>query len=141
MQFLVFVSIGVTLRFVFVSCRNALANSVTKGLLDYFAGRRSLHNPFAERMKEKSEVTPSAMSVQTKKKAPLDLAISAPTPAPIMWTTGTDNPRSDRTRMMMYPDLRSMSTRVPYNQTVRIGKAMRFEVPPFSNPRVMSSAR
>src|SRR5437667_9994768 len=34
-----------------------------------------LHSPRAERMTEKSAVTPSAMSVQTKKKAPLDLAM------------------------------------------------------------------
>jgi hypothetical protein len=31
-------------------------------------------------MREKSAVTPSAMSVQTKKKAPLDLAMLPPTP-------------------------------------------------------------
>jgi hypothetical protein len=37
------------------------------------------------------------MSVQTKKKAPLDLAISPPTAAPLMWTTGTNNPKSDPT--------------------------------------------
>jgi hypothetical protein len=58
-----------------------------------------LHSPRAERMTEKIAVTPSARSVQTKKK-PLDLAI----PAPFMWTTGTTRPRSDPRMMMTYPD-------------------------------------
>jgi hypothetical protein len=35
-------------------------------------------------MTEKSAVTPSAMSVQIKKKAPLDLASVPPTPAPLV---------------------------------------------------------
>ena len=47
------------------------------GLLDY-RGRRHgrLHSPRTKRMTEKSAVTQSAMIVQTKKKAPLDLAES-----------------------------------------------------------------
>src|SRR5438445_13010236 len=41
------------------------------------------HRPRAERMIEKVEVTPSAMSVQTQKKTPLELAMLPPTsPAP-----------------------------------------------------------
>jgi hypothetical protein len=32
-------------------------------------------------------------------------------------------------------------TSVPYSQTTKIGTAVRFETPPFSNPRTMSSAR
>src|SRR5262245_26881192 len=106
------------------------------GLLDY-RGRRHgrLHNPRTERMTEKSAVTPTAMIVQMKKKAPLDFAISPPTPFPIMWMTGTANPSSDPRRMMMYPDRRSASTRVPYSQTTRMGTAVRFESPPFSKPR------
>jgi hypothetical protein len=74
------------------------------GLLDYWGRRHGrLHSPRAERMTEKSAVTPSAISVQTKKKAPLDLAMLPPTPTPfpIMWMTGTPNPRSDPRRMMM----------------------------------------
>jgi hypothetical protein len=51
-------------------------------------------------MTEKSAVTPSARSVQIKKKAPLDLAIAPPTPAPFMWMTGTSNPESDPRRMI-----------------------------------------
>src|SRR5712692_8838427 len=47
------------------------------GLLDY-RGRpgRRLHSPRAERMKVKPPSAPSAQSVQTKKKPPVDLAIS-----------------------------------------------------------------
>jgi hypothetical protein len=37
-----------------------------------------------------SAVTPSAMIVQMKTKAPLDWAISPPTPFPVMWRTGTN---------------------------------------------------
>ena len=70
------------------------------GLLGYRGWpRRRLHSLRTERMTEKSAVTPSAMIVQTKKKAPLDLAISPPTPFPIMWRTGTANLRSDRRRL------------------------------------------
>src|ERR1700684_2067257 len=65
---------------------------------------RCSHNPRAERMKEKSAVTLSAMSVQIKKKAPLDLAIVPPTPAPLMWMTGTTNTRSDARRTRRYPN-------------------------------------
>src|SRR5260370_6680247 len=51
------------------------------GLLDYPGWpRRRLHSPRAERMTEKSAVTPSAISVQTKKNAPLELAMLPPTP-------------------------------------------------------------
>jgi hypothetical protein len=57
-------------------------------------------------MTEKSAVTPSAISVQIKEKAPLDLAIVPPTPAPFMWMTGTTNPR----RVMTYPDRLSASS-------------------------------
>src|SRR5438876_4078127 len=38
--------------------------------------RRRLHSPRAERMKVKPPSPPSAQSVQTKKKPPVDLAIS-----------------------------------------------------------------
>jgi len=44
--------------------------------------RRWSHNSRAERRTEKSAVTPSAMSVQIKKKAPLDRAIEPPTLPP-----------------------------------------------------------
>jgi len=83
------------------------------------------------------------MSVQTKKKAPLDLAMLPPTPTPfpIMWMTGTTNPRSDPRRMMTYPDRRSASTSVPYSQTTRISTPKRFETPPEAIPRMMSSVR
>jgi hypothetical protein len=41
-------------------------------LVDYRGWRHGrLHSPRAERMTEKSAVTPSAMRVQTKKKPPL----------------------------------------------------------------------
>jgi hypothetical protein len=47
------------------------------GLLDYRGWpRRRLHSPRAERMKVKPPSPPSAQSVQTKKKPPVDLAIS-----------------------------------------------------------------
>jgi hypothetical protein len=55
-------------------------------LLDYrdWVGRRP-HRPRAERMMEMVEVRPSAMSVQTQKKSPLEWAILPPTsPAPLM---------------------------------------------------------
>src|SRR5439155_12614875 len=71
---------------------------------------RCSHNARAERMTEKSAVTPSAMSVQIKEKAPLDLASVPPTPAPFMWMTATTNPMSDMTRIMTYPDRLSAST-------------------------------
>src|SRR6266403_2101002 len=46
-------------------------------LLDYRGWpRRRLHSPRAERMKVKPPSPPSAQSVQTKKKPPVDLAIS-----------------------------------------------------------------
>src|SRR6266404_7896520 len=46
------------------------------GLLDYRGWpRRRLHSPRAERMKVKPPSPPSAQSVQTKKKPPVDLAI------------------------------------------------------------------
>ncbi len=47
------------------------------GLLDYRGWpRRRLHSPRAERMNVKPPSPPSAQSVQTKKKPPVDLAIS-----------------------------------------------------------------
>src|SRR5260370_37527872 len=81
-----------------------------------------LHSPRAERMAEKSPITPIAISVQTKKKCPLELAILlvTPTPFPFMWTTGTTNEKSDRRSMMMYPDRRSASTSVPYSETTEM---------------------
>ena len=67
------------------------------GLLDY-RGRRhgKLHSPRAERMTEKSPVTPIAISVQTKKKCPLELPmlLVTPTPFPFMWAMGTTNEKS-----------------------------------------------
>ena len=46
-------------------------------LLDYLGWpRRRLHSPRAERMKVTPPSPPSAQSVQTKKKPPVDLAIS-----------------------------------------------------------------
>ncbi len=45
--------------------------------IDYLGWpRRRLHSPRAERMKVKPPSAPSAQSVQTKKKPPVDLAIS-----------------------------------------------------------------
>jgi hypothetical protein len=38
--------------------------------------------------------------------------------------------------MMMYPDRRSASTRVPYSQTKRMGSAMRFEAPLHGHPAI-----
>ena len=47
------------------------------GLLDYRGWpRRRLHSPRAARMKVRPPSPPSAQSVQTKKKPPVDLAIS-----------------------------------------------------------------
>ena len=56
------------------------------GLLDYRWPHSRVHSPRPERMTEKSAVTPSAMSAQTKKKAPLDLAILPP--AGLIWFVG-----------------------------------------------------
>jgi len=53
-------------------------------------------------MTEKRAVTPIAMIVQMKKKPPLDVAISPPTPFPITWRTGAANPRSEPRRMMKH---------------------------------------
>src|ERR1051326_2120632 len=106
-----------------------------------FRRDKSSHNPRAERMTEKSAVTPIARSVQIKKNAPLDLAIAPPTPAPFMWRIGTSNPSNDPRRMMTYPDRLSVNTSVPYSQTTRIGTAIRFESVPGSIPRTMSSVR
>jgi hypothetical protein len=93
-------------------------------------------------MTEKIAVTPSAMSVQTQKKTPAELAILPPTsPAPIMWMTGTADPPSDPRRMMTCPDRRSASTSVPYSQTTRMSTPTRVLTPPGSIPRTMSSAR
>jgi hypothetical protein len=51
------------------------------GLLDYRDWPHcGLHSPRTKRMTQKSAVTPSARSVQTKKKAPLELAMLLPTP-------------------------------------------------------------
>jgi hypothetical protein len=114
------------------------------GLLDY-RGRRHgrLHSPRTERMTEKSAVTPSAMSVQIKKKAPLELATRLPciTPCPIMWRTGMTNERSEARSMMTYPDRRPASTRVPYSQMTQTGTAVRFAAVPDNHPRMMSSVR
>ena len=95
-------------------------------------------------MTEKSPVTPIAISVQTKKKCPLVLPslLVTPTPFPFMWTTGTTNEKSDPRSMMMYPDRRSASTRIPYSKaTVMSTPPSRFESPPGSNPYTMSPAR
>ena len=61
------------------------------------------HSPRAERIAEKSPSTPIAISVQTKKKCPLELAslLVTPTPFPFMWMMGTANERSDPISMMM----------------------------------------
>ena len=77
--------------------------------------RRRLHNPRTERTAEKSAVTPTAMSVQMKKNAPLELATRLPciTPFPIMWRTGMTNEKSEARSMMTYPDRRPASTSVP----------------------------
>src|SRR4029450_2658136 len=102
-----------------------------------------LHSPRTERMTEKSPVTPIAISVHTKKKAPLvwPMLLVTPTPFPLMWARGTTNEKSPPRRVMMYPDRRSASTSVPYSQKTKMGTALRFVSFPGSNPRTMSSAR
>jgi len=74
-------------------------------------------------MTEKSPVTPIAISVQTKKKCPLELAIAAgdADTLALMWARGTTNAKSPPRRVMMYPDRRSASTSVPYSQTTKVG--------------------
>ena len=57
-------------------------------------------------------VTPSAMIVQMKKKAPADLL--TPTPAPVIWMTGMPAARSDPRRTMTRPDRRSLNRSVPH---------------------------
>jgi hypothetical protein len=94
-------------------------------------------------MTEKSPVTPIAISVQTKKKCPLEWPrlLATPKPLPLTWARGTTNAKSPPRRVMMYPDRRSKSTSVPYSQTTKVGTAKRFVAVPGSNPRTMSSAR
>src|SRR5688572_21855043 len=70
------------------------------------------HSARAERITEKSPIAPSAISIQTKRKPPLELAIplAMPTPFPFMWRMGTPNERSEPRSIMTYPDRRSAST-------------------------------
>ena len=91
---------------------------------------------------EKSAVTPITTSVQTKKNAPVELAILPPDiPAPIMWMMGRPIARIEMTRMVMYPDRRSSSTNmVAYSQMNRKTIGMMFENFPGANPRTTSSA-
>jgi hypothetical protein len=83
------------------------------------------------------------MRVQTKKKAPLESAmrLPAPTPLPLMWMTGTPNASSDMSRLITYPDRRSVRISAAYSQPTTMGIKVRLESPPCSNPRTMSSAR
>jgi len=54
-----------------------IASSPAVARVDYLGWpRRRLHSPRAERMKVRPPSPPSAQSVQTKKKPPVDLAIS-----------------------------------------------------------------
>ncbi len=93
-------------------------------------------------MREKIAVTWSVIRVQTQKKIPLELAILPPTsPFPIMWMTGTPDPRIDPRRIIMYPDLLPASMVVPYSQTTIMRTPLTFLTPPGSNPRRMSSLR
>jgi hypothetical protein len=82
------------------------------------------------------------MSVQTKKKAPLELAILPPEiPAPVIWITGTPDVRSDKIRISMYPDRRSASTNVvTHSQKTKTKMGTRLENLPGANPRTTSSA-
>ena len=60
------------------------AEQLTSAPIDYRDRRHgSLHNPCTERMTEKSPVTPIAISVQTKKKCPPELAMLLVTPDPL----------------------------------------------------------
>src|SRR5438094_5500997 len=93
--------------------------------------RYRLHSPSAERMAENAPVTPSARSVQTQKKIPLELTILPPTsPAPLMWRARTPNAPSDPRSMMTWPDRRSASTSVPYSQMTRLRPPPRPETVP-----------
>jgi hypothetical protein len=57
--------------------RSACGTSIGRGMDHPGWPRRRLHSPRAERTKVRPPVPPSAQSVQTKKKPPVDLAISA----------------------------------------------------------------
>src|SRR5262249_50785947 len=108
------------------------------GLFDYRGlPRRRLHSPRAERMKVKPPSPPSAQSVQTKKKPPVDLAISLEC-SPLMCMTGMAAANNPTSSMMTYPERRSLSTSVPYSNTTRTANAM-FEGSAFDIPRTMSS--
>src|SRR6266566_5100691 len=104
--------------------------------------RRRLHSPRTERMAERVEVTPSAMSVQTQKKTPLVLTILRPTIlVPCICRTRTPNPKIPPMSVTIYPDRRSASTSVPYSQTTRMSTPPREETPPVSIPREISSVQ
>jgi len=55
------------------------------------------------------------MSVQTKKKPPLDLALIT-TPAPLVWRVGIPTAMSETTSMMTCPNRRSASTIIGYSK-------------------------
>src|SRR5580658_6148130 len=98
--------------------------------------RRRFHNPCAERIAEKTEVTASARSVQTKKNAPLDSA-SVPAdspPALLAWTVKTRMPASDPRSMIASPDRREESTSVPHSQTTKMAISTTFMVSDLSVP-------
>jgi hypothetical protein len=71
-------------------------------------------------MAEKRPITPIAISVQTKKKCPLELAIllARPTPFPFMWMYGTTKEKRDPRSMMMYPDEKQKHEKYPILETL-----------------------
>jgi len=104
--------------------------------------RRRRHNSCAASRAEKSVIAPNMISVQTKKKAPLELATLPPAiPAPVIWIIGTPDVSSDKIRIRMYPDRRSANTNVvTHSQKTKTKMGMRFENFPGANPRTTSSA-
>jgi len=91
-------------------------------------------------MMENIPSTPSAKSVQRKKKPPLDFT-TLTIPVPLKWMTGTTVAMIPPMRVMTYPGRRSVSTSVPYSQTTRMAMAMKFAGRALSIPRTMSSVK
>src|SRR5258705_512879 len=62
-------------------------------------------------------------------------------PSPVVEGGGTPAARSDKTRLMTYPDRRPASTSVAHTHPARTANPIMLRGPPGAIPRTMSSAR